>query len=109
MTTVTAISKFGRTDFIYDPKKCNRCGYCLEVCAFNVWDLPEKGPAIVARPEDCTNCTACAKNCLGQAITVVNLGCGCIWNQASKRKGNCQESIVGPLLDDNSSSSSCCE
>ena len=109
MTTVTTISDSGRTDFYYDPTKCNRCGNCLEVCAFNVWELPEKGAAIFARPEDCTNCTACAKNCLGQAITVLNLGCGCVWNQAGKRKGGCGESdVVGPEQEDGSSDTSCC-
>ncbi|MHA2144009.1 MAG: 4Fe-4S dicluster domain-containing protein [Candidatus Thorarchaeota archaeon] len=38
MTTVTAVSDSGRTDFTYDPSKCNRCGNCIEVCAFNVWE-----------------------------------------------------------------------
>ncbi|MHA2381399.1 MAG: 4Fe-4S dicluster domain-containing protein [Candidatus Thorarchaeota archaeon] len=51
MTTVTAVSDSGRTDFTYDPSKCNRCGNCIEVCAFNVWELPEQGPAIFARSE----------------------------------------------------------
>lgn len=109
MTTVTTVSDSGRTDFVYDPSKCNRCGNCLEVCGFNVWELPVDGPAIFARPEDCTNCTACAKNCLGDAITVMNLGCGCIWNQASKRKGGCQETVVGPKQDGGSCAPSCSE
>lgn len=109
MTLVTTISDSGRTDFSYDPTKCNRCGNCLEVCGFNVWELPAEGPAVVARPEDCTNCTACAKNCLGGAITVMNLGCGCVWNQARKRQGGCQDTAVGPVSESNAGGTSCCE
>lgn len=67
---------------------------CIEVCPFNVWELPDDGPAIVARGENCTNCTACAVNCLGNAIVVENLGCGCIW---------CK-----PVRDASNSGSDCC-
>ncbi|MFW9943710.1 MAG: ferredoxin family protein [Candidatus Sifarchaeia archaeon] len=83
-------------DIMYSPERCNRCGLCLEVCPFNVWDLPDAGPAVIARGEDCTNCTSCAKNCLGSAITVRNIGCGCVWNEAARRRGACEESVVGP-------------
>ncbi|MFW9805502.1 MAG: ferredoxin family protein [Candidatus Thorarchaeota archaeon] len=108
MTTVITISESGRTDFSYDPKKCNRCGNCLEVCGFDVWELPVEGPAVVARLEACTNCTACAKNCLGGAITVMNLGCGCVWNQARKRQGDCPDTAVGPTQESSSSETGCC-
>lgn len=80
----------------YDTARCTRCGMCLEVCPFNVWELPIDGPAILARPDDCTNCTSCAKNCLGVAITVRNIGCGCIWNESARRRGKSEESVVGP-------------
>ncbi|MHA2211400.1 MAG: 4Fe-4S dicluster domain-containing protein [Candidatus Thorarchaeota archaeon] len=96
----------------YNPALCNRCGICLEVCPFSVWELPEAGPAQIARPEDCTNCTACAKNCLGAAISVKNIGCGCIWNEAARRRGQCEEAVVGtPSQAEESDcySSSCCE
>ncbi|MFW9980047.1 MAG: ferredoxin family protein [Candidatus Thorarchaeota archaeon] len=100
-----------RTDLLYNPLACNRCGLCLEVCPFNVWELPEKGPAIMARPDDCTNCTACAKNCLGNAITVTNVGCGCIWNQSARRRGECEDTVVGakeqPESSDSDSSCGC--
>ncbi|MHA2384649.1 MAG: 4Fe-4S dicluster domain-containing protein [Candidatus Thorarchaeota archaeon] len=95
----------------YNPALCNRCGICLEVCPFSVWELPEEGTAKFARPEDCTNCTACAKNCLGNAISVRNLGCGCVWNEAARRKGRCEENVVGAPNqgeDSDCSSSSCC-
>ncbi|MHA1770007.1 MAG: 4Fe-4S dicluster domain-containing protein [Candidatus Thorarchaeota archaeon] len=65
--------------FRYEPSKCVRCGMCVEVCPFDVWELPEEGPAVITRGENCTNCTACAKNCLGNAINVKNIGCGCLW------------------------------
>ncbi|MHA2140755.1 MAG: 4Fe-4S dicluster domain-containing protein [Candidatus Thorarchaeota archaeon] len=96
----------------YSPQLCNRCGICLEVCPFAVWELPEEGPAVIARPEDCTNCTACAKNCLGAAISVKNIGCGCVWNEAARRKGRCDESVVGtPSVAEEAEcgSSTCCE
>ncbi|MHA2027272.1 MAG: 4Fe-4S dicluster domain-containing protein [Candidatus Thorarchaeota archaeon] len=77
----------------YDTLRCTRCGMCLEVCSFNVWELPIDGPARIARPEDCTNCTSCAKNCLGAAITVRNIGCGCIWNESARRRDASEESV----------------
>ncbi|MFW9966944.1 MAG: 4Fe-4S dicluster domain-containing protein [Candidatus Thorarchaeota archaeon] len=95
----------------YDPERCSRCGMCLEVCPFNVWELPESGPAVISRPADCTNCTSCAKNCLGAAITVRNIGCGCIWNESARRSGITEESLVGPGDIQNCSSkdtTSCC-
>ncbi|MHA1934916.1 MAG: 4Fe-4S dicluster domain-containing protein [Candidatus Thorarchaeota archaeon] len=95
----------------YNPEQCNRCGICIEVCPFGVWEIPEEGPAILARPEDCTNCTACAKNCLGNAITVTNLGCGCVWNESARRSGKFSESVVGQSKDASScgsEDSSCC-
>lgn len=98
-------------DIQYNPSLCNRCGMCVEVCPFNVWELPEEGPAVLARVENCTNCTACAKNCLGDAIAVLNMGCGCVWNESARRKGQCSESVVGPTeetSDSCSSDSSCC-
>ncbi|MFX1261856.1 MAG: ferredoxin family protein [Promethearchaeota archaeon] len=95
----------------YNPSLCNRCGICLEVCPFSVWELPDDGPAVIARAEDCTNCTACAKNCLGGAIAVRNIGCGCIWNEAARRKGRCEEPVIGTpskAEKSDSGSSSCC-
>ena len=108
---MTVVTQEIKLDLGYDSARCNRCGMCLEVCPFNVWELPVDGPAVIARPEDCTNCTSCAKNCLGDAITVTNIGCGCIWNEAGRRKGKGKDSVVGP---DNPSdcsstgSNSCC-
>ncbi|MHA1959272.1 MAG: 4Fe-4S dicluster domain-containing protein [Candidatus Thorarchaeota archaeon] len=95
----------------YNPTLCNRCGICVEVCPFNVWEMPEEGPAIPARLEDCTNCTACAKNCLGGALSVTNMGCGCIWNQGAQLQGKCSDSVVGSAEADSDCSTdntSCC-
>ncbi len=95
---------------IYDPEKCNRCGLCLEVCPFNVWELPDVGPAVIARSENCTNCTSCAKNCLGDAITVNNMGCGCIWNQAGRQNDKCGETTAETTEEEccTSENTSCC-
>ncbi len=104
---MTIVIQEKRMDLTYDSTKCNRCGLCLEVCPFNVWELPENGPAIIVRPEDCTNCTACAKNCLGNAITVANMGCGCIWNEAGRRKTKREDTIVGAVDEEKQDSSGC--
>lgn len=102
MTTIVVQEQ---KQFFYNPSKCTRCGNCLEVCGFDVWEIPDSGPAVVARPDNCTNCTACAKNCLGQAIMVTNFGCGCVWNQAGKQSDDpcCEQDVsVG------GTESSCC-
>ncbi len=114
---MTVVTQEQRTDVIYDPSACNRCGMCVEVCPFNVWELPERGAAMMARPEDCTNCTACAKNCLGDAISVTNFGCGCIWNQIARMLSRTKDSDVGAGSEDeacatdsgcDNTSSGCC-
>lgn len=100
---MTLVTQEINLEIEYDPDLCNRCGMCLEVCPFNVWELLIDGPAIIARPEDCTNCTACAKNCLGHAISVKNIGCGCIWNQSARRNRKVEESVVSSNSDSCSS------
>lgn len=106
---MTVVVEEKRTDIVYNTSACNRCGMCIEVCPFNVWELPDTGPAIMARPDDCTNCTACAKNCLGNAIAVQNFGCGCIWSQAKHFLGLSKDTTVGSQGEEESSSdSSCC-
>ncbi|NHI89075.1 MAG: 4Fe-4S dicluster domain-containing protein [Candidatus Thorarchaeota archaeon] len=108
---MTVVTQQVDLEIEYDPHRCNRCGMCLEVCPFNVWELPVDGPAVIARPEDCTNCTACAKNCLGNAINVRNIGCGCIWNESARRSGKVEESVIGKNQDSCSPTEgkSCCE
>ncbi|MHA2425171.1 MAG: 4Fe-4S dicluster domain-containing protein [Candidatus Thorarchaeota archaeon] len=104
---MTIVVQEKKLDISYDSSKCNRCGLCLEVCPFNVWELPVEGPAIIARPEDCTNCTACAKNCLGSAISVANIGCGCIWNEASRRQTKREDKLVGAVDEEQEDSCGC--
>lgn len=51
-----------------DPKKCIRCGTCMN-CGRNVFDWTEEGP-VVARPYQCVvGCSTCANLCPGEAIT----------------------------------------
>jgi len=54
---------------IVDTKKCNGASACVEVCPVNVFDIV-KGKAVVARPDDCTECRACEAACPNSAITV---------------------------------------
>ncbi|MDH4214146.1 MAG: ferredoxin family protein [Candidatus Odinarchaeota archaeon] len=108
---MTLVLEKSKLDISYNPSNCNRCGMCIEVCPFNVWDFPDHGPAVLARPQDCTNCTACAQNCLGYAISVLNIGCGCIWNESARRRGQQQDKLIGPDSETDScctGSSSCC-
>jgi ferredoxin len=79
------------------PYLCNSCGICAEVCPFG---LPRQGlnkKYEISRSDLCTECSACQRNCLEQAIIMQEVeGCGCLWNVISKRKnkaksntGNC--------------------
>jgi len=53
---------------IVDTKKCTGAGACAEVCPANVFDIVE-GKAVVARPDDCTECLACEASCPNNAIS----------------------------------------
>ena len=63
-----------------DIHKCIGCGICVEVCPF---DLPQPnsiGRYEISRPEHCTECSACKRNCPVDAIEMEEQkGCGCIW------------------------------
>lgn len=50
---------------VEDPK-CNGCGKCSEVCAFNA--IAVAGGKVVTFPELCHGCGACARCCPSQAI-----------------------------------------
>jgi NAD-dependent dihydropyrimidine dehydrogenase PreA subunit len=51
-----------------DLSLCDRCGSCVEQCPAHAVEMGAEGPYI-ARPEDCTYCTACEAFCSQGAIT----------------------------------------
>jgi NAD-dependent dihydropyrimidine dehydrogenase PreA subunit len=53
---------------VVDLGKCRGAGACAEVCPVNVIDIV-KGKAVVARPDDCTECRACEVACPNSAIS----------------------------------------
>jgi len=53
---------------VVDTNKCKGAGACAEVCPANVFDIVD-GKAVVARPQDCTECRACEAACPNGAIS----------------------------------------
>jgi len=54
-----------------DPKKCNGCGVCADICPVDVFRLDEESKLAKARYEtDCWYCGACEGDCPTQAISV---------------------------------------
>jgi NAD-dependent dihydropyrimidine dehydrogenase PreA subunit len=59
---------------IIDYHKCNGALACYEVCPVEVFDIQEIDrvkKAVVARPENCTECEWCVENCPANAIRLV--------------------------------------
>ena len=52
-----------------DPKKCNGCEECLEICTADVFEM-RQGKAIPQRVEDCVGCESCVEICKEGAITI---------------------------------------
>lgn len=53
---------------VVDEGKCDGCSSCVEVCPAAVIDIVED-KAVIARPDDCTECRACEAACPNQAIS----------------------------------------
>lgn len=50
-----------------DLGRCDRCGQCVEQCPTGAVEMAAAGP-IIARPMDCSYCTACESVCPQEAI-----------------------------------------
>lgn len=59
----------------YDAEKCVGCKLCEAVCPHGVFQMEGRKARVTDR-DRCMECGACAKNCLGEAISVVP-GVGC--------------------------------
>lgn len=53
-----------------DMDACTGCGTCYEVCAFDVYDEPEDGKAVIVEMDNCTGCLSCESQCPEEAIKV---------------------------------------
>ena len=64
-----------------DEKKCNRCGKCAEVCAYNA--IAVLGEHVLTFPELCHGCGACSYLCPEKAISEENREMGVVeWGNA---------------------------
>ena len=93
---------------------CNGCGLCGEVCPFGLPQPHSSGKYEIPRPELCTECSACKRNCPTQAIILnERKGCGCLWNARgvakNAKKGKAIENSCGcgPASEDNSNTGCC--
>jgi len=85
-----------------DDKKCDRCGKCAEVCAYNaIVVLPQQ---VLVFPNLCHGCGACSYLCPQQAITEVERQIGVVeWGQSKgiefvHGKLNVGEAMAPPII-----------
>ncbi len=85
------------------------------MCPFGLPQINDSGKYEIARPELCTECSACSRNCPTQAIVLnERKGCGCLWNARGEAKNakkgiNVENSCGCGPASENSSNNSCCE
>lgn len=83
---------------------CNGCGLCGEICPFGLPHPNGSGKFEIKKPELCTECSACQRNCPTNAIIMQEQkGCGCLWD-TRQRKKNAKSTNTCSSLSDNS----CC-
>jgi NAD-dependent dihydropyrimidine dehydrogenase PreA subunit len=84
-----------------DETKCNGCRMCVNVCPHGVFEIENRKAKILER-DNCMECGACARNCLGGAISVES-GVGCAWALV-------KSAVLGtaPTCECSSGKSDCC-
>ena len=66
---------------------CTGCGLCGELCPFGLPTPTNDGKFEINKPELCTECSACKRNCPTQAIMLnEQQGCGCLWDARGRAK-----------------------
>ena len=108
-------SEFIKNVLIFiDKDVCNGCGLCAEVCPFGLPQVNNSGKYEIKKPELCTECSACKRNCPVQAIILnERKGCGCLWNARgvakNSKKGITVETSCGcGPTSENNTTNSCC-
>ena len=56
---------------VINPKKCNLCGVCEDICPGDLIFLDKGKQYIVRYPWECDHCTICEMECPEKAITIV--------------------------------------
>jgi len=81
-----------------DENLCISCGICEEICPFGLAERNIRNKYEITKPDLCTECSACSRNCPVQAIFLQERkGCGCLWDIKNRKKGNdyCGDSCCG--------------
>ncbi|MCX8110468.1 MAG: ferredoxin family protein [Syntrophorhabdaceae bacterium] len=52
---------------VIDPSLCDRCGGCISVCPYEVFQF-SNNTIIISSPQDCIECLSCIKECHKKAI-----------------------------------------
>lgn len=71
----------------YNKDKCIGCGFCVEVCPREVFNIFES-KAVIENKDLCIECGACAKNCPAKAISV-DAGVACAYAMLTSKNGEC--------------------
>ncbi|MFX1394412.1 MAG: ATP-binding protein [Promethearchaeota archaeon] len=76
---------------------CINCGLCGELCPFGLPQPNNSEKYEIKKPELCTECSACQRNCPSQAIILQEQkGCGCLWDTRRRLKNpNINDSCCG--------------
>jgi ferredoxin len=91
--SMESIFKILNARIFIDSAKCTGCGLCAEICPFGLPRLEENGKFTITKPNLCTECSACSRNCPVQAIVMREVeGCGCLWNARARAKNSNQSS-----------------
>jgi len=54
-----------------DPKLCNLCNTCVEICPMNIFKKGKNKIEII-NPDECIACRACEAQCSTQAIKIID-------------------------------------
>ncbi len=70
----------------YEPKLCNGCGFCIDVCPHAVFEMNSR-KVHFSSPDACMECGACQLNCPTGALAVDSgVGCAQLMIRAALRK-----------------------
>jgi len=60
---------------VVDYSKCNTCGYCIDLCQYDVYEKAKSPLPVVSSPDNCLEgCKYCGVMCMQNAIKYVENG-----------------------------------